>query len=58
MRRAVVTGHYHSEVSPLMAQAERLFEDDRLVEVTQPIADHARGFLAFGEASLSQKSTP
>ena len=53
---AVVTGHYHSEVSPLMAQAERLFDDDRLVEVTQPITDHAQAdSLRLGVASLSQE---
>ena len=53
---AVVTGHYHSEVSPLMSQAERLFDDDRLVEVTQPIADHAQAdSLRLGVASLSQE---
>ena len=53
---AVVTGHYHSEVSPLMAQAERLFDDDRLIEVTQPIADHAQAdSLRLGVASLSQQ---
>ena len=53
---AVVTGHYHSEVSPLMAQAERLFDDDRLVEVTQPMADHAQAdSLRLGVTSLSQE---
>ena len=53
---AVVTGHYHSEVSPLVAQAERLFDDDRLVEVTQPMADHAQAdSLRLGAASLSRK---
>lgn len=53
---AVVTGHYHSEVSPLMAQAERLFDDDRLIEVTQPMADHAQAdSLRLGVASLSQE---
>ena len=53
---AVVTGHYHSEVSPLMAHAERLFDDDRLFEVTQPIADHAQvDSLRLGVAGLSQE---
>ena len=54
---AVVTGHYHWEVSPLMAQAERLFDDDHLIEVRQPIADHVQAdSLRLGVASLSQEA--
>ena len=52
----VVTGHYQSEVSPLLTQAERLFDGDRLVEVTQPMVDHSQAdSLRLGVASLSQK---
>ena len=38
----VVTGHYQSEMSPLLAQAHRLFDDDCFVEVTQPMGDHSQ----------------
>ena len=52
----VVTGHHQSEVSPLLTQAERLFGGDRLVEVTQPMAEHSQAdSLRLGVASLSQE---
>ncbi len=51
-----VTGHYQSEVSPLLTQAHRLFGNDCLVEVTQPVADHSQAdSLRLGVASLSQE---
>lgn len=51
-----VTGHYQSEVSPLLTQAHRLFRNDCLVEVTQPVADHSQAdSLRLGVASLSQE---
>ena len=52
----VVTGHYQSEMSPLLAQAHRLFDDDCFVEVTQPMGDHSQSdSLRLGVASLSQE---
>lgn len=51
-----VTGHYLPEVSPLLTQAHRLFGNDCLVEVTQPVADHSQAdSLRLGVASLSQE---
>ena len=51
----VVTGHYQSDVAPLLIQAHSLFDDDCLVEVTQPTADHSQSdSLRLGVASLSQ----
>ena len=51
----VVTGHYQSDVAPLLTQAHSLFKDDCLVEVTQPTADHSQAdSLRLGVAGLSQ----
>ena len=51
-----VTGHYQSEISPLVTQADSLFNDGCLVEVTQPIRDHSQSdSLRLGVASLSQE---
>ena len=51
----VVTGHYQSDVAPLLAQARALFDSDCLVEVTQPTADHSQAdSLRLGVAGLSQ----
>ena len=51
----VVTGHYQSDVSPLLTQAHSLFDNDCLVEVTQPTADHSQSdSLRLGVAGLSQ----
>ena len=51
----VVTGHYRSDVAPLLIQAHSLFDDDCLVEVTQPTADHSQSdSLRLGVAGLSQ----
>jgi len=52
----VVTGHYQSEISPLLAQADSLFNGSCLVEVTQPMGDHSQSdSLRLGVASLSQE---
>ena len=52
----VVTGHYQSEISPLLAQMDSLFNDGCLVEVTQPMGDHSQSdSLRLGVASLSQE---
>ena len=51
----VVTGHYQSDVSPLLTQAHSLFDNDCLVEVAQPTADHSQSdSLRLGVKSLSQ----
>ena len=51
----VVTGHYQSDVAPLLTQAHSLFDNDCLVEVTQPTADHSQSdSLRLGVAGLSQ----
>ena len=51
----VVTGHYQSDVSPLLTQAHSLFDNDCLVQVTQPTADHSQSdSLRLGVAGLSQ----
>ena len=51
----VVTGHYQSDVAPLLIHAHSLFDDDCLVEVTQPTADHSQSdSLRLGVAGLSQ----
>ncbi len=51
----VVTGHYQSDVAPLLIQAHSLFDYDCLVEVTQPTADHSQSdSLRLGMAGLSQ----
>ena len=52
----VVTGHYQSDVAPLLTQAHSLFDDDCLVEVAQPTADHSQSdSLRLGVKSLSQE---
>ena len=51
----VVTGHYQSDVAPLLTQARVLFDNDCLLEVTQPTADHSQSdSLRIGVAGLSQ----
>ena len=51
----VVTGHYQSDVAPLLTQTYSLFDNDRLVEVVQPTADHSQSdSLQLGVAGLSQ----
>jgi CTP:molybdopterin cytidylyltransferase MocA len=50
----VVTGHYQSEISPLLTQADPLFHNSCLIEVAQPMADHSQAdSLRLGVASLS-----
>ena len=52
----VVTGHYQSDVAPLVTQAHSLFDDDCVAEVTQPTADHSQAdSLRLGVKSLSQE---
>ena len=52
----VVTGHYQSEISPLLAQADSLFNDGCLIEVTQSTGGHSQSdSLRLGVASLSQE---
>ena len=52
----VVTGHYQSDVSPLLTQTHSLFDNDCLVEVTQPTVDHSQSdSLRLGVKSLSQE---
>ena len=51
----VVTGHYKSDLAPLLTRARSLFNDDYLVDVTQPTADHSQSdSLRLGVAGLSQ----
>ena len=51
----VVTGHYQSDLAPLLTRARSLFNDDCLVEVAQPTADHSQSdSLRLGVAGLSQ----
>ena len=51
----VVTGHYQSDLAPLLSRARSLFNDDCLVEVAQPTADHSQSdSLRLGVAGLSQ----
>ena len=51
----VVTGHYQSDVAPLLIQSHSLFDDDCLVEVKQPTANHSQSdSLRLGVAGLSQ----
>ena len=51
----VVTGHYQSDLAPLLTRARSLFNDDCLVNVTQPTADHLQSdSLRLGVAGLSQ----
>ena len=52
----VVTGHYQSDVAPLLTPAHALFDNDCLVEVTQPTADHSQSdSLRLGVKGLSQE---
>ena len=52
----VVTGHYRSELSPLLALARPLFEDMQPIEVVQPVERHAQAdSLRLGVAGLSQE---
>ena len=51
----VVTGHYQSDLAPLLTRARSLFNGDCLVEVTQPTADHSQSdSLRLGVAGLLQ----
>ena len=51
---AVVTGHYRSELSPLLALARPLFDDKQPIEVVQPVERHAQAdSLRLGVAGLS-----
>ena len=51
----VVMGHYQSDLAPLLTRARSLFNDDYLVDVTQPTADHSQSdSLRLGVAGLSQ----
>ena len=50
----VVTGHYRSQLSPLLALAPPLFEDKQPIEVVQPVERHAQAdSLRLGVAGLS-----
>jgi len=50
----VVTGHYRSELSLLLALAPPLFEDKQPIEVVQPVERHAQAdSLRLGVAGLS-----
>jgi CTP:molybdopterin cytidylyltransferase MocA len=52
----VVTGHYQSELAPLLTQAHSLFNDGCFVAVTQPMTDHSQSdSLQLGVASLSSE---
>ena len=52
----VVTGHYQSDLAPLLTQTHSLFDNDCLVEVTQPTVDHSQSdSLRLGVKSLSQE---
>ena len=52
----VVTGHYRSELSLLLALAPPLFEDKQPIEVVQPVERHAQAdSLRLGVAGLSQE---
>ena len=51
----VVTGHYQSDLAPLLTRARSLFNGNGLVEVAQPTADHSQSdSLRLGVAGLSQ----
>ena len=51
---AVVTGHYRSELSPLLALARPLFDDMQPIEVVQPVERHVQAdSLSLGVAGLS-----
>jgi molybdenum cofactor cytidylyltransferase len=50
----VVTGHYRSEMLPLLALARPLFDDNQPIEVVQPVERHSqRDSLRLGVAGLS-----
>ena len=50
----VVTGHYRSELSPLLALAPPLYEGNQPIEVVQPVERHAQAdSLRLGVAGLS-----
>ena len=50
----VVTGHYRSELSPLLALARPLCDGNQLKEVVQPVRSHAQAdSLRLGVAGLS-----
>ena len=50
----VVTGHYRSELSPLLALARPLCDGNQLKEVVQPVRSHSQGdSLRLGVAGLS-----
>ncbi len=50
----VVTGHYRSELSPLLALARPLFDDNQPIEVVQPVEIHSQAdSLRLGVAGLS-----
>jgi len=50
----VVTGHYRSELKPLLALARTLYEGNQPIEVVQPVERHAQGdSLRLGVAGLS-----
>jgi len=50
----VVTGHYRSELSPLLALARPLLDDKQPIEVVQPVERHAQAdSLRLGVAGLS-----
>ena len=50
----VVTGHYRSELSPLLALARPLYEGNQPIEVVQPVESHSQGdSLRLGVAGLS-----
>ena len=49
-----VTGHYRSQLSPLLALARPLFDDNQPIEVVQPVERHAQAdSLRLGVAGLS-----
>ena len=50
----VVTGHYRSELSPLLALARPMCDGNQLKEVVQPVESHSQGdSLRLGVAGLS-----
>ena len=52
----VVTGHYQSQVSPLLTRAGPLFDDATLTEVVQPAEGHSQAdSLRLGVAGLSSE---
>ena len=52
----VVTGHYRSELSPLLALARPLCDGNQLKEVVQPVRSHAQAdSLRLGIAGLSRE---